>query len=596
MEGILKVNNKVVDNEITRNDLAVSLSTGKISLSNPSSWLSTSEEELTTVRWSGAFLSEFGDFWGHDMHKEYLDELFSACKGSLFSMMSTTFPVKGLRVSLKDQVRRGSRKSGVYDSSLDPMDVFDHNAIGCRRFALENVMKSYLTDKGYGKRRYAVMILVVALMDAKSMNREALSALKEYSTHKFTSWCSHGWPLLLWQNFELPKDEDAVVLSPFLIPPFPWQNCMVPLWDSWRNWRVFQASAHRDNSCEIHCPNISASQLPAPKCYYDFMRGATVENGNRNVPYERNDARFGFLGCVMETVRSFLAEWICHREENDISPDWCPILPLEIVEFPSTLKHHDLKWECQNAIIRESTSSRRRSANSADGVRYSKKPISLTPSSYGDIESQSAPLLNLDVSTDADDEDKRNSDGRAYPDSKYFGTFIAPDDIKVLAQNDGRTISLKLVPGKYVRRFSWKNWIDSAMGYIKGQDDLMKNATEGMFPEDIVCHRERTPMKSDLNGIINSPVLQVSVENPEIPELPGDIHVWTGWPMFDSKIAHFEMNQWLVAAGFLHGGPVVGEHVVEPKMQDWEDKLHDEVARAEVGLVKILKWSRSYGD
>jgi len=28
-----------------------------------------------------------------------------------------------------------------------------------------------------------------------------------------------------------------------------------------------------------------------------------------------------------------------------------------------------------------------------------------------------------------------------------------------------------------------------------------------------------------------------------VPDLPGDIWIWTGWPLFDIKVVQFEFNQ-----------------------------------------------------
>ena len=119
----------------------------------------------------------------------------------------------------------------------------------------------------------------------------------------------------------------------------------------------------------------------------------------------------------------------------------------------------------------------------------------------------------------------------------------------------------------------------AAMGSIKGMDNVM----EGELPEHIVYWRKRTPSKCDLT----IPIQTISAPNPEIPNLLGDIRVWMGWPFFDIKLVHFEMNQWLQAVGLMYGF-----NIVRPKVRYWERKVMEEVKRAEEGLLRIMEWNR----
>ena len=47
--------------------------------------------------------------------------------------------------------------------------------------------------------------------------------------------------------------------------------------------------------------------------------------------------------------------------------------------------------------------------------------------------------------------------------------------------------------------------------------------------------------------------MTVSEPHADLPDLPGNIRIWTGWPIFDIKIAQHEMNAWMRSAGFVRG-------------------------------------------
>lgn len=155
-----------------------------------------------------------------------------------------------------------------------------------------------------------------------------------------------------------------------------------------------------------------------------------------------------------------------------------------------------------------------------------------------------------------------------------FGSPLAPQDIHVRVQRDkidGNTI-MKLVAGSLEDIFIWEDWIDAAMGFIKGVDSLK-------FSEYEIRWRKRTPWKCDLSKTF----LDIPKESkPHF--LPCDIRVYIGWPLFDIKLAQFEMNQFMKAAGLLN---VFGE-VVQSEGEFWVANVYEEVGKAEELLLKIL--------
>ena len=81
--------------------------------------------------------------------------------------------------------------------------------------------------------------------------------------------------------------------------------------------------------------------------------------------------------------------------------------------------------------------------------------------------------------------------------------------------------------------------------------------------------------------------MTVSAPHADLPDLPGDIRIWTGWPIFDIKIVQFEMNEWMRRAGFVCGY----SDMVYPMVENWDEEFSQEVKRAEEGLLKILEWN-----
>lgn len=116
------------------------------------------------------------------------------------------------------------------------------------------------------------------------------------------------------------------------------------------------------------------------------------------------------------------------------------------------------------------------------------------------------------------------------------------------------------------------------MGYLKDADSCFND-------DDEVNWRKITPAKCDLSRSL----LVIPKNPPELTDLPGDIRVWTGWPLFDVKVVQFKTNQWLQAAGLMDGcGGFVGLPTPE-----WKGDLLNELALAEAGILKIMEWNRA---
>lgn len=110
--------------------------------------------------------------------------------------------------------------------------------------------------------------------------------------------------------------------------------------------------------------------------------------------------------------------------------------------------------------------------------------------------------------------------------------------VRKIMGNDGAKIIIELVAGRSIETLMWADWINVAMGVLKGADShhTAEHGTEW---------RQRTSRKCDLS----KQLLVIPKDYTELPELRGDIRVWVGWPLFDIKVAQFEVNQWMQAAG-----------------------------------------------
>lgn len=109
---VIRMNNEVIDNELGGIDLTVKI--------NRKGLLTIEEKELCAVRWSGAFLSSFGEFWSGQGRFSHMldrqDELFRKCKMTLDSLETVSIPVNGNRMSIS---KMGWKAGGPYNSSLE---------------------------------------------------------------------------------------------------------------------------------------------------------------------------------------------------------------------------------------------------------------------------------------------------------------------------------------------------------------------------------------------------------------------------------------------------------------------------------------------
>jgi len=612
IDRMLKVNNTVVDNELGGTDLGVSVDWRQVGWKSPFKWLKTGEVPLCTLRWSTAFLCEFGEFlaqseynWGGQ--KKYLEELFSSCTMSLDHLNEVTFRNNGGRLRIRTLNSDDSQRCGVYGTSMGPRASEDlcslsekfYKDILNREMVLQNLSSSYpIAD---GNARFALIELVIAILDIKRADEKSFTALPSYS-QRFSGLNERvGWDLLLWQQRELPTDKSSLVHYAGLVPRFPWGHLMVPLWDVRTNWRVLQASVHVDNWVLEDLPLTYFQATQQQACMFLYTRKAVS-----SMDLEQIRTGYSFSGCVLEMVRTFLADWLHSRIDDANPPEWTPALPLQSIEFSTCRYQGTLRWECQ-CILQETIASMIRTEENMPasqyiimlfilafpGIRCSPVPDGMAdgviieiPSALPQSASTSSIFQSFEVPVELSDVADRISVDQVSGTEFSFSTPFAPQDIKVVVRLIGGfdkiTIAMRIVGGDGVQKFHWADWIDAAMGFMKGVDDLVSDENRFKVPEHVLNWRKRTPSKVDLSR----PLLLIPKDHPKLPKLPGDIRIWTGWAPFDIKLVQFEVNQWLQAAGLLQENFEVSQQEVK----DCRGELRRESIHAEEGLLKILLW------
>ncbi len=176
-------------------------------------------------------------------------------------------------------------------------------------------------------------------------------------------------------------------------------------------------------------------------------------------------------------------------------------------------------------------------------------------------ETSTASYLNRDTSVDV------------YTEILRVWTVLAPQDISLILQVDftNRTVSLRLRNDSDITQFRWQDWVDAAMGCLKG----IEEKRDGDLGYD------RQIVRADLSRpMVELSPLRVNEEGmePEV-EKTGTARMWMGWLPFDSRIFKFELDQWFAACD-VHLNRALGE-------EEWWI-AGDEVSRIEELIKRVL--------
>ncbi len=587
---------------------------------DPSAWLISEHALLSTVRWGGAFLCGLGDDWcgGKDyigLGTETLSCFFSSDYHiALRTLQNVTINVyeeesdhegedekdveeKGgeEEVNIENETGANDEQNGCpifsvtelyptavqYDPSGNTLNgataygtgVFSYNlwrTFNSYELEFEGLRTSFpycISNARVENRENICVELIDSVVMAKHIGSEKLALMRNYYDQAClpTSeiW-KDAWLLLLEQCQSLPP-EDSQLFKMYQdmehVPLFPYRLQMVALWDEFTNWRVLQASVHRDIHASVFAGDALAGRIRdvesekslyemdlPPRRIFSYCR----EMGRRYARSEHSYSQLVSFGVVMETVRSFLAEWLV---SNAQAPQWDPIIPGTIIELsvseyssrqlrdPDAWGRNRLIWEClrglHSSIVQATTAHT--DMPSCDALIM----LFILGLPALDIQEVSEFSISGDEMRSGTERSAIGFSGSQVQVDVSVGCLrissqLTPQKVALYIQVDEKTqlVSLKLVSESDDARFIWEDWINAAMGFMEGCDESRTNKVENKR-----IFREVDLRKSMLEL---SPFHVENIEGSN-PTTTGTVRVWMGWPAYDVRICKFELDEWLTA-------------------------------------------------
>ncbi len=592
IEDVIKVNNTVIDNELWGREVAVLMSWQKIKngLKNrrfkPSRWFRTYPVMLNTVQWCGAFLcGTLGEQWS--VHEdadtndgEMLKTFFSRDMADMLDILQSVEwnidmgngspePVSIDRLDTVGQTDLTGEMCTAYGSRFNSYHAGSTWHVGLYTFEFDNLVGSYPANETTwrsGNRESAKVGLAHSLVLAKHFGVEKLKAIRQnYDRYGVPSGPIRERAFrLLCKQTRVRLPEDSEIWGMFectfhQIPLFPYRMQAVALWNEATNWCVLQASAHQDiyNSLLYGNPEqMEDDQEPLHDAVLDANLFDHCADRGKQL-----DAGQGPLGVVIETVRTFLAEWIAG---SDGEPNWEPEVPKDCFEFdrigafskkPEGNDDHlirmwkqelqgNLIWVCLRKLQRKVA----KMGNEGENLPGNAALIMLFLLGF--------PLLRMEEAQDSElsweENQKLPETGIGFSSNKdnsvdvyvlWWRTWtdLAPQKICLLIRLDlgnGR-VALKLRNESGDAKFKWQAWVDASMGYLKGIED--KECSELGYGRTILKADLRKPM------VELSPLcVKEGRLGPEVDKT-SRVRIWMGWLPFDVGICKFELDQWFAA-------------------------------------------------
>ncbi len=438
--------------------------------------------------------------------------------------------------------------------------------------------------------------LAHSLVLAKHLEVEKLKAIRQYYDHyqvPFGSIRGKAFKLLKKQAMcSIQNDDDIWKLfhsSPYKIPLFPYRMQAVALWDDATNWRVLQASAHEDIENSLQC--------------WERLQIENEEKVLHNVSCEVNIFDYcsewtkqtikskGSVGVLIETVRSFLAEWTVERTRE---PVWEPEVPEDYFEFDLgetsigtvlfygpyetgiMVPQHRLIWMCQRELQKKVAKMRMKDDNLPGNAALIMLLLSgfplLSAETVLDTEFWAQEVQETSTSSFSNRQSSVDVDVQLW----RVWTVLAPQDISLMCRVDStkHTVSLRLQNSSGDKRFRWQDWVDAAMGCLKGIEEI-ENSDYG-YGRQIVRTDLRKPVVELCPLRVHGHGIDATVKR------TSTARVWTGWPPFDTQICQFELDQWLAACDVNLNGALEEEErrITEDEVSRLE-RVIEEIASGE---------------
>ncbi len=585
IEDVVMVNNMVVDNELWGREVTVLPSWVKIWRGlkkrrfTPRRCLRTDRVILNTVRWGAAYLCGMGRSWcvpssgptsGSRSGKEcgeLLESFFSSEMEDMRNILqrvewNTNLANDGREfLSIHESGADGivaltGEMSTAYGNPDTGYNVRDTYAVDSYSFEFNSLVGSYPASNAEyssGNREKIGPGLVHSMLLAKHLGVKKLKAMRQYYDRQRVpdgaNWRNAIKLLLLQTDTHIP--DEAKIWEMFessvdQIPIFPYQMQMVALWDNETNWHVLQASAHQDilNSL-FHGEERVLQNAPFPVNIFDSCAQWTFEQiGSRRLRGK------GSLGILLETVRTFLAEWTTASSRSAWQPNWEPEIPSACIVFNTrdiTEDSSALIWICQRELQRMVAQMSREEEKFAGSAALIMlfilgfphlKVQHLQPDEVGIQNSQDEPQ-QIRISLSSSTHRSVNLSVEVW----RAGTCLSPQDISLIIRvdSDKSEMSLRLQNDSGDARFIWQDWVDAAMGSLKGFEEG-GNGEKG-YGRKIVRADLRKPIVElcPLHVTGNGDVTRVVRMRA--------VRIWMGWLAFDVGICKFEVDQLLNAYG-----------------------------------------------
>ena len=631
----VRVNNAVVDNELGGTAVTVLPSWRKMwndlkkGEFKPTKWLEADLVALCTVRWCAAYLCGIGEKWNVCVYvpREKLDLFFSAeMRDALRELQRVTWNTREDNESYEvvsvewlsddlNYVNLTGEATTAYGSIITDYVAVDTSIVDKYAFEANSLISSY--PEGGSNRENITVGLAHSVLFAKHFGVEKLSGIgRYYRRYQMPEGDILGKALKLFlkQTVRNSSNESKIFQlfcqgSKGCVPLFPYRTQLVALWEQETNWRVLQASAHADIRNSLRHMTTRLTPLHKtdrkPHTVFDYCYSNIARNVAKKWTYR------GSAGTVIESVRSFLAEW---RMRTTQEADWEPVVPLEYFKFSTPSNILDgfddiyvidddddryctpedtdyyfklekrILWVCQQALQREVA----RISKEHQNLPSNNALVMLFFLGFPILEicrTQESEVEARDNNTDVWESVESSSQSHHAVNLSDVSNRIwkvtsklAPQDIwiEIRIDKNRETCTVGLKKGSEVSRFVWQDWVDAAMGFMAGYNDA--------------CGRmgyERKTRRADLQDAIVE-LCPLRVDDYERVIETSKVRVWMGWPPFDVHICKFETEQWLNAFDIDLAAHRLANFDIDYRNISLFDEVDEELERAEKTIESVV--------
>ncbi len=567
----------------------------------PNKWLHIDQVMLNTVRWCGAYLCGMGEQWGGGKFiwagmGEILETFFSRkmfLLRDVLQLVEWKIDVKNechVSMNIYELASHGptfyseltGAMSTAYGTGYDEYLVGQTSSVNLYSFEFNSLIGSYPTsyEKRRGRNRESLNVgLAHSVVLAKHLGVEKLKRIREYCNHyrvPLGSIRRNAFRIIHEQTDSGKLDTEIWAMLESIrcnIPLFLYRMQALALWEEATSWRVLQPSAHQDIWNSIECAKLFRTENEE-KVLHKPPHGVNIFDYCAEWTKQHIRSKSS-LGVILETVRNFLAEWIT---ESVREPVWETEITKYCFEFnldeASDLfepenegfrmyPQHRLIWIFQRELQREVAQMRNKDENLPGNgaliiLFWLGFPL-LNIVKMQDAEGSSCTHASQDRIQEARTVSSSNIHSSVDVSVQYWRawTILAPQNVSLVFRVDlsNRRVSLRMHIHEGDARFKWQDWVDAAMGYMKGLEE--KGDGDSGYGRQILRVDlrkpivELCPLRMNLYGM--NPVVQKT----------NTARAWTGWPAFDVRICMFEFEQCLAACDVNMMGECVPHHEIK---------------------------------